>query len=323
MVAAPPLRPLRVLVIFPRSCIVSKGVVSWISISWTPIDISDRADSLHRDFISTLDNDVHGVTCYTGMFGLRSSPSTFVPCSLRGAVTAEAGMGFGARGLTIPRPKRVVMPIVYYDSGASGCSCAPCAAGGTGVGQGGGCSSSDYTGVFESGCDPAQVRASLQPRTPMGHSLEEESSGGNYYNNVLDDESTDCLFPMDGPEGHPKDTLYDGSKAVSNAGGSHGNRSSGLSEPTNIGTGRVTAMASSGAPGPRVGGGLGYGGSNAVPYRGVSSAAPAAGVTPPSHRSEALVPKTTHVRRAHPRTIAPGRRCMASGMYRLRLSTSC
>ena len=93
------------------------------------------------------------------MFGLRSSPSTLVvPCSLRGAVTAEAGMGFAPLRLSAPRPKRAVMPIMYYDVVAG-------AAGDGGAGSvdysPGTAAVSEYAGVFEAGCDPAQVRASL------------------------------------------------------------------------------------------------------------------------------------------------------------------
>lgn len=261
------------------------------------------------------------------MFSLRSSPSSLVPCSLRGAVTAEAGMAFGARGLTVPRPKRVVMPIVYYDSGSGGYACSPYATGGIAGGNGGGYSATDFAGVFESGCDPAQVRASLQSRTPIGHPLEEESSGANaYYNNILDDEPSDCLFPMDGAESHPKDMLPESHRGSAVSGGNFAGRGNGMcAETTSVAVGRVTASLSSGAIGAGSGGGnsVGYGGCNTVQKRGVPMVSPATGATPPSFRSDAVGLKASHLRRAPSRAMVTGLRCVAPGMYRLRLSTSC
>ena len=67
-------------------------------------------------------------------------------------------MGFAPLRLTAPRPKRAVMPIMYYDVVAG-------AAGGGGAGtvdySPSTAAVSEYAGVFEAGCDPAQVRASL------------------------------------------------------------------------------------------------------------------------------------------------------------------
>lgn len=67
-------------------------------------------------------------------------------------------MGFAPIRLSAPRPKRAVMPIMYYDVVAG-------AAGDGGAGSvdysPNTAAVSEYAGVFEAGCDPAQVRASL------------------------------------------------------------------------------------------------------------------------------------------------------------------
>lgn len=264
------------------------------------------------------------------MFGLRSSPSTFVPCSIRGAVAGEAGMGFGvaARVLTAPRPKRVVMPIVYYDGAPGAYACSPYTGGNA---TGGGATSaanssvasSDYAGVFESGCDPAQVRASLTSRTPVATLPREEESGtvSGWPDSVCavgtatEDDPSDCLFPMDGPDAGVRDVVPDTRGMMYNGGGLAG-PGSGMS----VAVGRATAAATAAtASGGSVSGGARAG----TPKRGASMASVAAGATPPTQRSDKVMLKTTYLRRATPRAIAPGRRCVAPGMYRLRLSTSC
>lgn len=269
----------------------------------------------------------------TTMFGLRSSPSTLVvPCSLRGAVTAEAGMGFAPRRLSAPRPKRVVMPIMYYADvvGASA------GGGGTGLGYSPAAGPpsaavSDYAGVFEAGCDPAQVRASLHRGSkPVETSvarapLEEEETtpassvaynhggrgggGGGGGRSVFDDEA-DCLFPMDGL----KDSVPDRAGGVCSGGGI-----AAAAGGVGIDGGMSAAVGKTTTPIVAVAAG---GGKRSVH-------APAA--TPPTAPRGAAVEKsavyrgaTMHQRRASRVIAAPGRRCVAGGgMYRLRLSTSC
>lgn len=155
-------------------------------------------------------------------------------------------MGFT---LTVPRPKRAVMPIVYYcdnNNTAGGSTCG--ATGGSyGSSSNSSCSGSsgssggsgDYAGVFESGCDPVAMRASLQARTTpsarrflptnflastttnhntVGHNVDDSETsssttaggpgagdggcgGGSYGGELDDDDFSDCLFAMEDAHG--------------------------------------------------------------------------------------------------------------------------
>lgn len=260
------------------------------------------------------------------MFGLRcSSPSI----TLGNTVIDKAGMGFT---LTAPRPKRVVMPIVYYDN-IVGTMCG--AGDGYTYSSSGGNSGADYAGVFESGCDPVAMRASLQGRTPSSRrfipttlhqavappavdEIESSSSsvmtgggpcaGASY--GGLSDDSSDCLFAMEGPDAGTV-MVSSTDAACSDQLYSNNDGRGGLGSGTGYAGGRAMAVNAE-----RGGGGCG-GGSNGAPKRGVAAAVIAAGTTPPTTRGLRTRPK--------PRVIAPGsgRRCSAPGMYRLRLSTSC
>lgn len=296
------------------------------------------------------------------MFGLRSSPSTLVvPCSLRGAVTAEAGMGFAPLRLTAPRPKRAVMPVMYYDavSGSGG--------GGIGIGSGGQGYSpstaavSEYAGVFESGCDPAQVRASLicgsrrsatrvtqaqaaspsplveeaeAPPAPLSLSGGGQPRGCKGRGRADDDQDVDCLFEMEGlmrddGRAEEEEELTEKNVGESRRSEIRGGMSAHAGTPPHVGHSVEPAAAGAGAgavtePAPaRVDGGSGGVASTAWGGWGAPSLAvsgeKAAGVGGGGGVSNKAPPLLRT-----PRVMAhPGRRCIAGGMYRLRLSTSC
>lgn len=259
-------------------------------------------------------------------------------------------MGFAPRRLSAPRPKRVVMPIMYYADVV-----------GTGAGLGyspvmgsSAAAVSDYAGVFEAGCDPAQVRASLnRGRAPAAAAaagveasvvsrapLEEEEttptqhSTGAYYDHggrgggggasAFDDEA-DCLFPMDGL----KDSVPERAGGVCSGGGGGGGCTTAAAGAVGLDGGdimsaavgktttttTVVAVAASG------------GGAKRALHAPVAAAAPPAASLRGSVADKSAVYRGTtpnhHRTRASRVIAAPGRRCVAGGMYRLRLSTSC
>lgn len=250
------------------------------------------------------------------------------------------------------------MPFMYYDQSS-------------GIGGGGGvvysCSpyssnaGADYAGVFESGCDPAAVRASLQSRTPpspyriraappLDYAVNESSSesssaavpfdghdrgysDGASYGGV-DDDNSDCLFAMEGPEAVAGTSTNDASSAgmYSNAGrvadnvgrGGTGGGCATLFKPlASVATtaGATAANMGTACAGAGPAGGSDDGGGR----RSVTSTAEAAGPSA-ALRSDMVSVKGGGGQgrpRATPRVMAHGRRCTAAGMYRLRLSTSC
>lgn len=308
------------------------------------------------------------------MLGLRSSPSTLVvPCSLRGAVAAEAGMGFAPLRLTAPRPKRAVMPIMYYDvvSGATG------SAGGD---RGGGDSSgglgfpptaaavydlgavSDYAGVFEAGCDPAKVRASLNrgshrsstpvssppapraagPNAPVEEDDEPEEDDSAVFHAVagtaslaegrgFEDDDIGCLFKMDGVRDDVRAENGRGSGSVHDDG--EGMRASEAAMYRQQPNPSVMAVGAAGRAEGRAAASVAVeAGQGPMPLYSAAAGGAAVSSSSTLHAGGgggaggkmASVYKGTTAQLRTPRVIAPpGRRCVAGGMYRLRLSTSC
>lgn len=281
------------------------------------------------------------------MFSLRSSPSPLVvPCSLRGAVNTESGMTFAPRRLTAPRPKRVVMPLIYYHNevGAQG-------NGNSSTGNGGsnggvhdasaalGSSPSTYAGVFESGGDPAQVRASLNhgsrrsSATPVHHSKlasqnnheervdHDTAQGGTHQVGAgearADDGDTDCLFEMDGIKDSAVDPEASSYSAVgcgvTGRDADHLTINVNASDEAARGCASVSSVNSiAGGHRPVIGRDIPGTSDLAVVYGEKQVAVKNKGPTASQHLRQ-------------PRVIGPGpgRRCIGSGMYRLRLSTSC
>lgn len=281
------------------------------------------------------------------MFSLRSSPSPLVvPCSLRGAVNTEAGMTFAPRRLTAPRPKRVVMPLIYYHNEVGVPGNGNSSTGNGGSNGGGhdasaalGSSPSTYAGVFESGGDPAQVRASLNhgsrrsSATPVHHSKlasqnhhEERVDRDNVQAGThqlgtgevrADDGDTDCLFEMDGIKDSAVDAEASSYSAI--VCGVTGGRDADPTVNVNASDEAARGCASASSANSIAGG------DQPVIGREVPGTADMASMCGEKQVAVKSKGSTTSQHLRQPRVIGPGpgRRCIGSGMYRLRLSTSC
>lgn len=238
------------------------------------------------------------------------------------------------------------MPLIYYHNevGAQGNGNSSTGSGGS---NGGGhdasaalgSSPSTYAGVFESGGDPAQVRASLNhgsrrsSATPVHHS--KLASQNNHEERVdhdnaqagthqlgagearVDGGDTDCLFEMDGIKDSAVDPEASSYSAIGC--GVTGGRDADPSMNANASDEAARGCASSSSVNSI------SGGDHSVIGREIPGTADLASMY--GEKQVAVKNKgstaSNHLRQ--PRVIGPGpgRRCIGSGMYRLRLSTSC
>ena len=238
------------------------------------------------------------------------------------------------------------MPLIYYrDEAAPSSSCNDNGSKGgkesNGNSEGSvkpGSSSSTYAGVFESGCDPAQLRASLNhgsrrsSATPVHHSkytsqneqeeIEDQNSAPVDVHHpdasFTDDGEAECLFEMEGirdsvadHEANNDSTLVCGVTGESDA------------DPIV----NVNASYDESARASAVGSVLHSsreGDSRAISREALPAAgAASSGVEKPMTVMSKGAPASHHLRQTRVIGPGPGTRCVRSGMYRLRLSTSC